>query len=465
MSRKPERSERAEIPMHSVETEMRVIGSTLLEHDAAQRVVEECAETDFQADPARRLYRAVQRVVRRPAVVDLYLVAEELRDAGDLEPMGGLEYIEQLAQYASILNLDHHISRLKELSTRRRVHRAARDVMHMVTHDPMEAADLVDRVEREILTATADTRRAKGMVRVGTRVWPVMQGLEQGEMGLPSGFSDLDRMLGGFHPGDLLILAGRPGMAKTSMMLNLAANVAIGQGLPVGLWSLEMSDTALTRRLIASEARVNLHPTRTGPKAVNPIQDHEYPRIGQAAGIVNGAPIWIDDSPSISVSHLRAAARRLKQENPNLALLAVDYLQLMHGEGENRTQQVGDISRGLKAVAKELGVPVLALSQLSRAVETRPDKRPMMSDLRESGSIEQDADVILFLYRPEYYFGPTDKEGNSLEGRAELIVAKQRNGDTGMVPLAFHKEITRFEALSHRTDPSERPAVRRVAEL
>src|SRR5690606_5905733 len=254
----------------------------------------------------------------------------------------------------------------------------------------------------------------------------------------------------GFQTSALIIVAARPSMGKTSFTLNVAQHAAISAHKSVAFFSLEMSKESLVQRMLTSEARVDASRVRTGR-----LRDDDYPRLAQAAGLLNTAPIYVDDTPAISILEMRAKARRLKADRPDLALVVVDYLQLMQGNGrtENRQQEVSEVSRGLKSLAKELDTPVVALSQLSRAVESRPDKRPMMSDLRESGALEQDADLIMFLYRPEYYHGPTDKDGNSLEGRAELIIGKQRSGATGTVQLMFHKEFTRFESFSKRPEP------------
>jgi replicative DNA helicase len=268
---------------------------------------------------------------------------------------------------------------------------------------------------------------------------------------VPTGFADLDELTAGFQKSDLVIVAARPSMGKTAFTLNIAQHAAITAQKAVAFFSLEMSKESLVQRMLTSEARVDASRVRTGR-----LRDDDYPRLAQAAGLLNTAPIYIDDTPGISILEMRAKARRLKADRPDLALIIVDYLQLMTSSGriENRQQEVSEISRGLKALAKEVEVPVVALSQLSRAVESRPDKRPLMSDLRESGAIEQDADLIMFLYRPEYYFGPVDKDGNSLEGKAEVIIGKQRNGATGNVSLMFHKEFTRFENYSYRPDES-----------
>jgi replicative DNA helicase len=261
---------------------------------------------------------------------------------------------------------------------------------------------------------------------------------------VPTGFKDLDRMTTGLQKGDLIIVAARPAMGKTSWVLNVAQTAAIEHDTTVAIFSLEMSKEQLVQRLLCAEGRVDAQKLRQGRMSAE-----EYQRLAAAAGHLNTAPLWIDDSPGSTVLEMRAKARRLKSET-NLGLLVIDYMQLMAGSGrsENRVQEVSEISRGLKSLARELEVPVVALSQLSRGPEQRTDHKPQLSDLRDSGSIEQDADLVMFLYRPEYYFGPVDKDGNSQEGKTELIVSKQRNGPTGVVNLYFHKAYTRFDSVA-----------------
>ena len=262
---------------------------------------------------------------------------------------------------------------------------------------------------------------------------------------MPTGFPDLDALTTGLQKGDLVIVAARPAMGKTSWILNVAQTAAIEHGTTVAVFSLEMSKEQLVQRLLCSEGRVDSQKLRRGR-----LSPEEYQRLAAAAGHLNTAPLWIDDSPGATVLEMRAKARRLKSET-DLGLLVVDYMQLMSsaGRAENRVQEVSEISRGLKALARELDIPVVALSQLSRAPEQRTDRRPQLSDLRESGAIEQDSDLVMFLYRPEYYLGPEDKDGNNIEGQSELIIAKQRNGPTGTVPLYFNKAYTRFDSVAH----------------
>jgi replicative DNA helicase len=267
--------------------------------------------------------------------------------------------------------------------------------------------------------------------------------------GVASGFNDLDEMTSGFQPADLVIVAARPSMGKTAFTLNIAQHAAIEHNVPVAFFSLEMSKESLVQRMLTSEARIDAQRLRKGM-----LRDDDFPRLARAAGILSSAPVWIDDSPGITLLEMRSKARRLRADAA-VGLVVVDYLQLMSGpaNSESRQQEVSQISRGLKALAKELNVPVIALSQLSRAPEQRTgdNKRPQLSDLRESGAIEQDADLIMFLYRQEFYDGPVDKDGNSLEGKAEVIVGKQRNGPTGVVNLFFQKQFTRFENFTQRS--------------
>ena len=306
---------------------------------------------------------------------------------------------------------------------------------------------MLDQAEQRVFQV-AQTHDRGGFVRIKELLWPAMEHIDRlqespgGITGVPTGFRDLDRMTTGLQNGDLIIVAGRPSMGKTSLAMNVALSAAIQHGTKVAIFSLEMSKEQLVHRFLCAEGRVNAQKLRGGR-----MSPEEYERLGKAAGLLNTAPLWIDDSPGSTVLEMRAKARRLKSE-ANLELLIIDYMQLMAGSGrtESRVQEVSEISRGLKALARELEVPVIALSQLSRAPEQRTDRRPQLSDLRDSGSIEQDADLVMFLFRPEYYFGPIDSDGNSQEGEAELNVGKQRNGPTGPVKLYFHKAYTRFDS-------------------
>ena len=345
---------------------------------------------------------------------------------------------------------------MREKALLRRLIDAASDIIRDVYDHPDRGVEQVlDHAEQRIFQV-AEGRSREGFVWIKEILWPTFEHIEElqqspgGITGLATGFRDLDRMTTGLQNGDLIIVAGRPAMGKTSWVLNVAQTAAIEHGTTVAIFSLEMSKEQLVQRFLCAEGRVDAQKLRRGR-----MSNEEYQRLAAAAGHLNTAPLWIDDSPGSTVLEMRAKARRLKADT-GLDLLIIDYLQLMSGHRrvESRVQEVSEISRGLKALARELEVPVVSLSQLSRAPEQRTDRRPQLSDLRDSGSIEQDADVVMFLYRPEYYAKrdaqgtPIDENGNSVEGQAELMVAKQRNGPTGLVNLYFHKAFTRFDSVA-----------------
>jgi replicative DNA helicase len=444
-------------PPYSYEAELSVLGGMLLDPDAVVRIIELIDDSMFYREGNRRLFRAMVRLWERGGVVDHITLSEELKNVGDFDAVGGTAFLAQLLDaVATSANIEYHAGIVREKALLRRLVEAATSIIQETYENQGEVDDLLDTAEQKIFQV-AQSHDRKGFVWIKEILWPTFEKIEalqansSSVTGVPTGFADLDELTAGFQPGDLIIVAARPSMGKTAFTLNIAQHAAISAQKAVAFFSLEMSKEALVQRILCAEGRVDASRLRTGR-----LRDEEYAQLATAAGYLNTAPIYIDDTPAISVLEMRAKARRLKADRPDLELVVVDYLQLMRGSAsrsENRQQEVSEISRGLKALAKELNVPVVALSQLSRAVESRPDKRPMMSDLRESGAIEQDADLITFLYRPEYYFGPTDKDGNSLEGRAELIVAKQRNGATGVVNLMFFKEFTRFESYSPRNDP------------
>lgn len=440
---------------YSPEAELAVLGGMLIDSDAVTKAIEVVDDSMFHREGNRRAFRAMVRIFQRGDVIDPVTLAEELRSAGDLEAVGGLQFIASvLDAVPTAANIEYHARIVREKAVLRRLIEASTITIQDTYAHQGDIDELLDKAESRIFQI-AQTHERKGFVWIKELLWPAMERIEllsqnsSAVTGVPTGFTDLDEMTAGFQKGDLVIVAARPSMGKTAFTLNIAQHAAISEGKCVAFFSLEMSKDSLVQRLLTSEARVDAGRVRTGR-----LRDDDYPRLAQAAGLLNTAPIFIDDTPGISVLEMRAKARRLKSDRDDLSMIVVDYLQLMTGgsKSENRQQEVSEISRGLKALAKELEVPVVALSQLSRAVESRPDKRPMMSDLRESGAIEQDADVIMFLFRPEYYHGPTDKDGNSLEGRAEVIIGKQRNGATGTVNLMFHKEFTRFENFTRRSD-------------
>lgn len=445
-------------PPYSPEAELAVLGGMLIDPDGLVKAIELVGDADFYPERHRRLFRALTAIYQRNEAIDVVTVAEELKNGGDFEAVGGMQFLATLLDSVpTAANIEYHARIVREKSTLRRLIEAASGVIQEAYSAQGEVEEILDRAEQRIFQI-AQTSDRKGFVWIKELLWPAMEQIElmsqnsSSITGVPTGFHDLDEMTAGFQKGELIIVAARPSMGKTAFTLNIAQHAAIAAKKAVAFFSLEMSKESLVTRMLTAEARVDAGRVRTGR-----LRDDDYPRLAVAAGLLNTAPVYIDDTAGISILEMRAKARRLKADRPDLAMIIVDYLQLMTGgaKTENRQQEVSEISRGLKALAKELELPVVALSQLSRAVESRPDKRPMMSDLRESGAIEQDADVIMFLYRPEYYYGPTDKEGNSLEGRAEVIIGKQRNGATGAVSLMFLKEFTRFENFSPRSDEPE----------
>jgi len=615
-------------PPYSAEAEMAVLGGMLIDQDAVVRAVELVDDSMFHREAHRRLFRSLVRIWQKGDVIDEITVTEDLRKIGDFEAVGGVAFLASLLDAVpTAANIDYHCKIVREKAILRRLIEASTAIIQETYAWQGEVEGLMDLAESRIFQLAQSSDR-RGFVWIKEILWPTFEKIEQLQAnqsaitGVPTGFSDLDEYTAGFQNSDLIIVAARPSMGKTAFVLNIAQHAAIQSQKPVAFFSLEMSKESLVQRVLCAEARVDASRLRRGR-----LTDDDYARLAIAAGHLNTAPIYIDDTPGISVLEMRAKARRLKSDRDDLAMIIVDYLQLMVGNGktESRQQEVSEISRGLKALAKELNIPVVALSQLSRAVESRPDKRPMMSDLREcvtgdtlvvlsdgrrvpirdlvgttpeviavsadgelaaaesdlvwsvgvravysvrlacgksirctgshrlfgrlgwvtvdelragdelsvametsavatgdeasdewnssfgralafqakgrgfespagldlswdaiveivpdgeeevfdltvpgpaswladgivshnSGAIEQDADVIMFLYRPEYYFGPVDKEGNSIEGKAELIIGKQRNGATGNLPLFFRKEFTLFESMSHARGPED----------
>jgi replicative DNA helicase len=438
----------------SEDAERAVIAAMLMDQDALLRATEHVVDAMFYREGHRRIFRAMVTISERGDVVDPLTLVEELNRRGELEAAGGKDYIGFLLDVVpTAANVEYHARIVQEKAILRGVIETCTALITEAYEGKLLAADLLDEAEQRVFQLS-QSRGTEGFTRIKQLMWPTMERIEalqrggRSVTGVPSGFTDLDEMTSGFQPSDLIIVAARPSMGKTALVLNIAQHVAIEENTPVAVFSLEMSKESLVQRMLTAEARVDSQMLRKGK-----LRDDEYPRIAKAAGILSSAPIWIDDTPGVSLLEMRSKARRLKAET-DVGLVIVDYLQLMTGPTgvENRQQEISQISRSLKALAKELHVPVLALSQLSRAPEQRTGegKRPQLSDLRESGAIEQDADVVMFIYRPEVYEGPQDKDGNPLEGRAEIIVGKQRNGPTGTVNLYFHKSYTRFENYSPR---------------
>ncbi len=431
------------LPPQAVEAERAVLGAMLLGVDAIGKVVEVLDETCFYRDANRRVFEAVISLYQKNEPADLVTVREALKSAGNLEAVGGEIYLaELLDEVASSANVSHYARIVLESAIKRKLIGALTGVIGDAYDTTEEAVDLLDRAEQTIFSLS-ERRLRKGALPLEVVLEKTFELIEKaherkgGLSGIPTGYKKLDDMLAGLQPADLIILAGRPSMGKTAFALNVARNVAIDENIPVAFFSLEMSSNQLAQRMLCSEARVNIHSVRTGR-----LPATDWQKLSMSVGRLADANIMIDDTASLGVLEFRAKARRLKAEH-NIGLVAVDYLQLMAGpRSESRQIEITMISRALKALAKELNIPVLALSQLSRAVETRTgDHRPQLSDLRESGALEQDADVVLFMYRPEYY----NRDKPEYQGLAEVIVGKQRNGPTGLVPLVFHSAYARFD--------------------
>jgi replicative DNA helicase len=438
----------------SQEAEQAVLGAMLLDQDAALRAAELVEDWMFYREAHRRLFRAMLVLTEQRTVIDHITLRDELLRRGELEIAGGLEYLAELVDAVpTAANIEFHSKIVKDKAILRRLIETSTSIITEAYDGHSTANDLLDSAEAKIFQISQQ-RGDEGFTRIKEMLWPTMERIEtlqrsgKAVTGVPSGFADLDEMTSGFQASELVIVAARPSMGKTAFCLNVATQAAV-DGFGVAVFSLEMSKEALVQRMLCAEARVDSQAVRRGT-----LRDPDFTRLARAAGILQSCPVWIDDSPALSLLEMRSKARRLKVEN-DVRLIVVDYLQLMRSPeySENRVQEISDISRSLKGLARELNIPVIALSQLSRASEQRGgERRPILSDLRDSGAIEQDADVVLFIHRPEMY-QKEDSEGNSLEGMAEIIVGKHRNGPTGTVNLYFHKQFTRFDNRTEREGP------------
>ena len=439
------------VPPHSVEAEQSLLGGLLLDNQAFDKIADLVTAEDFYRDDHRRIYRHLARLIEQGKPADVVTVAESVDASEDKDRTGGPAYLGSLAQNTpSALNIRRYAELVRERSVQRRLIQVATEIAESaLAPSGKEVGQLLDEAESRILEVGEKGQRGTQgfeeiqpvLARVFERIDHLYHQENKSDVtGVPTGFVDLDEKTAGLQPGDLIIVAGRPSMGKTALALNIAEHVAVDNGLPVAIFSMEMSATQLAMRLLGSIARVDQHKMRTGRLA-----DDEWSRLSTAMERLHNAPIFIDEAAALNALELRTRARRMRRQCGSLGLVMVDYLQLMssasHNQNENRATEISEISRSLKALAKELSAPVVALSQLNRALETRNDKRPMMSDLRESGAIEQDADVILFIYRDEVYF-PEKMESR---GVAEVIIGKQRNGPIGKVDLTFLGEHTRFE--------------------
>ncbi len=442
------------VPPQAVEVEEAVLGSMLIEHEAATVALQMLTGNDFYKPAHKHIFEVLHDLYERDNPLDLLTVENELRDKGLLDSCGGAGYLSELTRsVSSAANIDYHAQIIAEKATKRNLILGCTDIIKEAYDSSTDPYDVLDRAEQRIFDLSNSKQRAQaqpiGDVLKDTLSYlEDIRGKSSGITGVPTG-TDVDKMTAGWQNGDLVIIAARPSMGKTAYVLTTARNAALHPDekmrTKVALFSLEMSNQSLVQRLLTMEGRINAQSARSGR-----LNDEEFKRLIDAAGRLFTANIFVDDTPGLSIMELRTKARRLKSEH-DIGMVVVDYLQLMSASGDfgTREQEIATISRGLKALAKDLDVPVIALSQLSRAVEQRGgDKRPQLSDLRESGSIEQDADVVCFLYRPEYYGIKTTPEGQSTTGLAEIIIGKQRNGPTGSVPLYFVKEYARFENLT-----------------
>jgi len=441
----------------SAEAEQAVLAAMLLDQDAALLAAELLDDTMFYREAHRRLFRTMLALTERRVVIDHVTLHDELLRRGELEVAGGVDYLAELVDAVpTTANLEYHAKIVRDKAILRRLIETATSVISEAYDGRSAASDLLDVAESRIFQISQE-RGDEGFTRIKEMLWPTMERIESLQRsgktitGVPSGFVDLDEMTSGFQKAELVIVAARPSMGKTALCLNLATHASVEADSAVAIFSLEMSKEALVQRMLCAEAMVDSQRVRQGR-----LRDEDFTRLARAAGVLQNCKLWIDDTPALNLLEMRSKARRLKVEH-DVSLIIVDYLQLMRGpeRAENRVQEISEISRSLKGLAKELDIPVVALSQLSRASEQRGgDRRPILSDLRDSGAIEQDADIVIFIHRPEMYEGPVDKDGNSLEGKAEIIVGKHRNGPTGTVELHFHKSYTRFESFTDRPEPS-----------
>ncbi|BEP41474.1 replicative DNA helicase [Variovorax sp. NFACC27] len=437
------------IPPHSIEAESSVLGGLLLDNGAWDRMGDLLVDGDFYRHEHKLIYAAIGGLINASKPADVITVYEQLQNLGKADEIGGLVYLNSLAQYVpSASNIRRYAEIVRERSILRKLVSASDEIATNAFNPQGKAVDkILDEAEQKIFNIGEEgTRMKQGFQSMDALVVDLLDRVtEMAEnpndiTGVRTGFNDFDKMTSGLQPGDMIVLAARPSMGKTSLAINIAEHVALDEGLPVAVFSMEMGAAQLAVRIVGSIGRIDQGHLRTGK-----LTDEEWPRLTEAIEKLRTVSLHIDETPGLSTSELRANARRLARQYGRLGLIVVDYLQLMSTSSsgdENRATAVGEISRGLKMLAKELKCPVIALSQLSRGVESRTDKRPMMSDLRESGAIEQDADIIMFIYRDDYY----NKESKE-PGVAEVIISKHRNGPTGTVKLAFLKPLTKFENL------------------
>ena len=437
------------LPPQAVDLEEAVLGALMLDKDALTNVIDILQPASFYKEAHTRIFSAIQRLFQRSEPIDILTVTHELKKSGELEIIGGAYYITQLTnRVASAANAEYHARIISQKFIQRELIRISTETIKNSYEDTTDIFDLLDKAEKDLFGIVEGNIR-KNYDKMSTLIRGAITEIEKarqsktGVTGVESGFTALDRMTSGWQKSDLVIIASRPAMGKTAFVLSLARNAAVDFNRPVAVFSLEMSSLQLVNRLIASESEISAEKLKKGQ-----LEEHEFQQLNAKITKLADAPIFIDDTPSLTIFELRAKARRLKQQH-NISLLVVDYLQLMHAGNDmkngNREQEISQISRSLKSMAKELEIPIIALSQLSRAVEVRGGtKKPQLSDLRESGAIEQDADMVIFIHRPEYYGFTEDESGNPTNGLAEIIISKHRNGAVGSVNLRFIDRLAKF---------------------
>jgi replicative DNA helicase len=439
----PATSDSLRLPPQHIEAEQAILGAMLISSAAAAEASEMLDPDDFYRHAHRVLFECMRDLNERGEPIDIVTTTAELQTKeGALEAVGGVEYLTNLAaSIPTTLHITQHIEIVKEKALLRRIIATATDIANDAYAGEFSAGDILADAERRILELSQN-RRVRDFTHISDVLETTFERIEQlyandGTItGVPTGYTDLDKMTSGFQKSDLIILAARPSVGKTAFALNVAQNIAVRAGIPVAIFSLEMGKEQLVQRMLCAEAYIDSHKLRTGA-----LDDDDWPKLSMGVSTLGNAPIFIDDSPSVTVADMRSKLRRLQAQH-GLGFVVIDYLQLIHGRripGENRQQEISEISRGLKQLARELNVPIVALAQLSRGVEQRQDKRPMMSDIRESGSIEQDADIVAFLYRDDYYDPESDRKNI-----VEVLIAKQRNGPTGKVELVFLKNYNKF---------------------
>ena len=453
------------VPPQAVDLEEAVLGAMLLEQDAVSNVIDILKEDVFYKEAHQKIFAAILSLFAQSKPVDILTVTQELKTQGNLELVGGAYYVSQLTnRVASAANVEYHTRIVLQKFLQRQLIKISSEIIKDCYEDTTDVFDILDKAERELFAVSEhNLRRSYNtmMELVRDAVDQIEKATKQeGHLsGVPSGFAALDRITAGWQKSDLIVMAARPGMGKTAFVLTMARNIAVDFKRPIAVFSLEMSGVQLVTRLIASETELEADKLKRGN-----LEQYEWQQLNARIASLTDAPLFIDDTPALSIFELRAKCRRLKAQH-DIQLVIVDYLQLMTVGSDtrgNREQEISNISRSMKSLAKELNIPVIALSQLSRAVETRAgSKRPILSDLRESGAIEQDADMVLFIYRPEYYQITEDEQGRSTEGLAQLIIAKHRNGSLGDVNLRFISRFARFaeyESADFEYSPNLRPS-------